>query len=321
MQPEERDCDMNGIINVLKPPGMTSHDVVDFIRRTFKINKVGHTGTLDPGAAGVLVVCLGRATRAARFITGDDKEYRAEITFGVVTSTGDSFGEVIDKRDASRLTPEVVKASLPVFTGEVNQVPPMVSALKWHGKKLYELARAGVTVERQTRVVTVNKLEYIDGTGWSGPNPVALVHLTCSKGTYVRTLCEDIGYYLGCGAHMSFLVRTRVGVFHIADSCTLEDIKLFAAAGKAEHNISNIIIPVEKALSGLLPVKVKSAAVTAVSSGSKLYLPGVAELPDGLTEGVLVRLQGPEGLLAVAKTGLDPDDTGRFVFKPVCVLV
>ncbi|OPX85380.1 MAG: tRNA pseudouridine synthase B [Pelotomaculum sp. PtaB.Bin117] len=321
MQPEERDCDMNGIINVLKPPGMTSHDVVDFIRRTFKINKVGHTGTLDPGAAGVLVVCLGRATRAARFIAGDDKEYRAEITFGTVTSTGDSFGEVIGECDASYLTAESVKASLPVFTGEISQVPPMVSALKWHGKKLYELARAGLTVERRARAVTINKLDYIDGAGWGGPKPVALVHLTCSKGTYVRTLCEDIGDHLGCGAHMSFLVRTRAGVFEIADSCTLEDIKSFAAVGKAGNNASNIIIPVEEALLGLPPVRVKSAAVAAVSSGSKLFLPGVAELPDGLTEGVLVRLQGPEGLLAVAETGYDPADPSRLVFKTVCVLV
>jgi len=312
---------MNGIINVLKPPGMTSHDVVDFIRRTFNINKVGHTGTLDPGAAGVLVVCLGRSTRVARFITGEDKEYRAEITFGVVTSTGDSFGEVIDERDASYLTAEAVRASLPVFTGEINQVPPMVSALKWRGKKLYELARTGLVVERRARTVTVNNLEYIDGAGWGGPKPVAIVHLTCSKGTYVRTLCEDIGYYLGSGAHMSFLVRTRVGIFHIKDSCTLEDIQSVATGGRHDTNVSDIIIPVENALYGLPAVRVKNAAVPAVRSGAKLFLPGVAEMPDGLAKGVLVRLQGPEGLLAVAETRLDPEDPSRFIFKPVSMLV
>jgi len=304
---------VNGIINVLKPPGMTSHDVVNFIRRTLKIKKAGHTGTLDPGAAGVLVVCLDRSTRIARFITECDKDYRAEITFGVATSTGDSFGEVTEEHDASLLTEEAVKASLAAFTGEISQVPPMVSAIKWRGKKLYELARAGLDVERRARTVTIQNIEYIGGAGWGGPKPVVLVHLTCSKGTYVRSLCADIGNYLGYGAHMSFLVRTRVGAFSISDSCTLEDIR-------AVKDISDIIIPTEKALSGLPPVRVKNGAVPAVSSGSKLYLPGVAELPDGLAEGVLVRLQGPEGLLAVARTRLDMEDTRRFVFEPVCVL-
>jgi len=305
---------VNGIINVLKPPGMTSHDVVNFIRRTLRIKKAGHTGTLDPGAAGVLVVCLGRSTRIARFITEGDKEYRAEITFGVVTSTGDSSGEVTDERDASLLTEEAVRASLSAFTGEIDQVPPMVSAIKWHGKRLYELARAGLEVERRARTVKIQNLEYIGGAGWGGPRPVALIHLTCSKGTYVRSLCEDIGNYLGYGAHMSFLVRTRVGAFSISDSCTLEDIR-------SAKDISDIVIPTEKALSGLPPVKVKDGAVPAVRSGSKLYLPGVAELPDGLAAGMLVRLQGPEGLLAVARTSLDPEDMKRFVFEPVCVLV
>lgn len=300
---------------------MTSHDVVDFIRRTLKIRKAGHTGTLDPGAAGVLVVCVGRSTRAARFIAGEDKEYRTEIVFGVVTSTGDSFGAIVKECDASLLTAERIKASLPAFTGEISQVPPMVSAVKWRGKKLYELARAGLTVERQPRLVTVNNFEYIDGYGWGERQPMALLHLTCSKGTYVRTLCEDLGASLGCGAHMSFLVRTRVGGFHIDDACTLEDIKSFAITGKTEKNTSDIIIPVEKALLKLPVVKVKNAAVTAVGAGAKLFLPGVAALPDGLTEGTLVRLQGPEGLLAVAETGFDQGGQNRFVFKPVCVLI
>ncbi|OPY59086.1 MAG: tRNA pseudouridine synthase B [Pelotomaculum sp. PtaU1.Bin035] len=303
---------MNGIINVLKPPGMTSHDVVNFIRRSIKINKAGHAGTLDPGAAGVLVVCLGRATRIVRFLIDDNKEYRAEITFGVTTSTGDFFGEVINERDASHLTEKAFRASLPAFTGEISQVPPMVSALKWHGKKLYELARAGLSVERQARAVTIHSLEYIRGTGWGSPKPVALLHLTCSKGTYVRSLCTDIGEYLGCGACMSFLVRTRAGSFRISDSCTLEDIR--------SKDIANIVVSMEEALSSLPPVRVKNGAVSAVRSGSNLYLPGVAELPDGLAEGLLVRLHGPEGLLAVANTSHDPEDTGRFIFKPVCVL-
>lgn len=312
---------MNGLLNVLKPPGMTSHDVVDFIRRTFKINKAGHTGTLDPGAAGVLVVCLGRATRVARFITGADKEYRAEITFGVVTDTGDTDGAVTAEQDASSLTAAAVKASLPAFTGEIKQVPPMYAAIKQQGKKLYELARAGQVVERRERSVTVKQLDYICGAGWGGPKPVALVHITCSKGTYVRTLCEDIGRYLGCGACMSFLVRTRVGDFPITAAYTLEELQAAAAGGEHRRRLAAMILPVENALAGLVSVRVKSAAVRAVSSGARLYLPGVAALPDGLAEGTLVRLQGPDGLLAVAETRLDPADPARFYFQPVSVLV
>lgn len=310
---------LNGIINVLKPPGMTSHDVVAFIRRALGINKVGHTGTLDPGAAGVLLVCLGPATRIARFIVDTDKEYRAEIIFGTATSTGDSFGEILREEDASYLTENIVKNALKNFTGEIYQKPPMVSALKQGGKKLYELARAGLTVERQARAVTVYQLEYITGSNWGGEKPVALLHLACSKGTYVRTLCEDLGTYLNCGAHMSFLVRTRVGPFHINEAHTLEDIQSFANGEK--NHPSDVILPLEKALFELPIVRVKTAAVAAVSSGSKLFLPGVLELPDGLAVGTLVRLQGPQGLLAIAETKLDSEKPTRFIFKPICVLV
>lgn len=307
---------MNGLVNVLKPPGMSSHDVVYFIRRTFGIKKVGHTGTLDPGAAGVLVVCLGAATRLAQFLLDEDKEYRSEITFGIDTSSGDSFGDVTGEYDASHLNEGVVRSILPEFTGEIRQVPPMTSALKWHGKKLYELARAGLVVDRPARVVTIHSLSYIRGSGWGGPRPNALLHLSCSKGTYVRSLCADIGNRLGCGAHMSFLVRTRVGSFKISDSCTLEELQGAASAGRAEDKI----IPMEEALSGVPAVIVKNGAVGAVTSGSKLYLPGVAQLPKELSEGTLVRLMGPQGLLAVAETTFDPGDREKFIFKPVCVL-
>lgn len=307
---------MNGIINVLKPPGMSSHDVVNFIRRTFKIKKAGHTGTLDPGAAGVLVICLGTATRLAQFLLNDDKEYRAEITFGLATSSGDSFGEITAEGDASRLTEDTVRSVLPVFTGKIRQVPPMTSALKRQGKKLYELARSGLVVDRPARAVNIYSLDFIWGTGWGGPRPRALLHLTCSKGTYVRSLCADIGNYLGCGAYMSFLVRTRAGLFKISDSLTLEELAAAAEDGRLE----DMVVTMSEALSHLPAVIVKSGAVPAVASGSKLYLPGVARLPEGLAEGSLVRLMGPEGLLAVAEADFDPENCERLIFKPVCVL-
>jgi tRNA pseudouridine55 synthase len=307
---------MNGIINFLKPPGMTSHDVINFVRRTIGIKKVGHTGTLDPGAAGVLVVCLGQATRLSQFLVDDTKEYRAEITFGVTTSTGDSFGQVTSQSNASGISEKTVRAALPVFTGVIKQIPPMTSAIKQQGKKLYQLARDGIVVDRAARSVTIYSLEYIWGTGWGGPHPRALLHLSCSKGTYVRTLCEDLGNYLGCGAHMSFLVRTRAGIYNISDSATIEDIRASVTEGK----LNDIVIPMENVLAGFPVVVVKDRAAVAVASGSKLYQPGVYRMPENLSQGDLVQLVGPEGLLAVAETILDPEYQDRLVFKPVCVL-
>ncbi|MDD4237195.1 MAG: tRNA pseudouridine(55) synthase TruB [Desulfotomaculaceae bacterium] len=307
---------MNGIINVLKPPGMTSHDVINFVRRASGIKKVGHTGTLDPGATGVLVVCLGQATRLSQFLVDDTKEYRAEVTFGLATSSGDSFGQVTTQGNATGLTEKTVRDSLPVFTGEISQVPPMTSAIKQQGKKLYQLARDGIVVDRPARNVSIYSLEYIWGTGWGDPKPRALLHLHCSKGTYVRTLCEDLGNYFGCGAHMSFLVRTRVGIFNIADSATLEEIQ----AAAIDCKLMDIVIPMENVLVGLPVITVKEGAASAVTSGSKLYQPGVYRMPENLSEGDLVQLVGPEGLLAVAKTILDPEHQNRLVFQPVCVL-
>ena len=303
---------MDGIINVMKPPGMTSHDVVDQIRRVLRVKKAGHTGTLDPGAAGVLVICLGRATRLARFITDSDKEYRAEIVFGAATDTGDALGKLIAEEDAAYLTEDMVRAALPAFTGELSQVPPMVSAIKFHGKKLYELARAGVTIERQARTVTISELEYISGNGWGGGRPSVALRVTCSKGTYIRSLCEDLGKYLGYPAHLSFLIRSRVGAFRIDESVQLNDLQRDDPAG--------IIIPMEKALLNMPEVRVKSGAVSAVRSGSRLFLPGVLSMPGGLAEGLPVRLQGPDGLLAIAETTYDPEDISRIIFKPICVL-
>lgn len=218
---------MDGVLNLLKPPGMTSHDVVGAVRRALGIKKVGHTGTLDPGVAGVLPICVGRATRLAEFIAGSDKAYRAEITFGVTTDTQDSFGEVLSEADASQIGRGDVAYALTKFQGEIMQVPPMVSAVKVGGKRLYELAREGVEVERAARPVTIHKLQLLDFR--PGLHPTAFVDVVCSKGTYIRTLAADLGAALGVGAHMSYLVRTRSGGFHLNDAATLEDL----AAGQA----------------------------------------------------------------------------------------
>ncbi len=307
---------MNGFVNVLKPPGMTSHDVVNFIRRLLGIKKVGHTGTLDPGAAGVLLICLGAATRLSRFLAEEDKEYRAEITFGIATLSGDGFDEITSERDASGLREVDVRSALTHFRGIITQIPPMTSAIKLHGKKLYQLARAGLEVDRPGRVVHINSLEFISGYNWGTPHPRALLHLSCSKGTYVRSLCLDIGSRLGFGAHMSFLVRTAVGPYKISESLTLEEIRALIMKNTLVEKVINI----DQALSALPAVLLKNGAIPAVLSGAKLYPPGIKDLPRGLHEGDRVRLIGPEGLLAVAETICDTQDMTRLIFKPVCVL-
>ncbi len=210
----------SGIVNVLKPPGVTSHDVVSFVRRVYGLKKVGHAGTLDPAAAGVLPVFLGPATRLIEFTADADKAYRAELTFGYATDSGDDSGEVIASRTDFSLPPaEEIAAVLASFLGESEQIPPMHSAIKVGGRKLYELARAGIAVERQPRAVTISAISLVRVAA-----PTILFDVTCSKGTYIRTLCADIGARAGCPAVMSFLVRTRVGDFTLADAKSFEEV-------------------------------------------------------------------------------------------------
>lgn len=213
---------MDGIINLLKPPGMTSADVVAYLRKILKQKKIGHTGTLDPGVTGVLPICIGKATRLAEYLTAQGKYYRAEITFGVTTNTQDAFGQVLQNINPS-ISKQDVLDILPDFLGTISQIPPMFSAVRKAGKHLYEYARQGIEVERALRQVNISKLtlEY-----WQkGEYPKAILDIECSKGTYVRTLCHDIGEALGCGAHMSYLLRLRSGPFRIEDSWTLEEIE------------------------------------------------------------------------------------------------
>lgn len=208
---------MFGFFNVDKPLGMTSHDVVAKIRRAYGIKKVGHAGTLDPLASGVLVICVGGATRLSDYVMHGIKTYRARVRFGVTTTTYDAEGDIVTQAPVDHLTREHVLAILPRFTGEIDQVPPMYSAIKQGGKKLYDLARAGVEVEREARRVTINSLELID---WSPPE--GTLEVTCSAGTYIRSLAYDIGAALGVGAHLSGLTRTRSGVFLLENAVKLD---------------------------------------------------------------------------------------------------
>lgn len=216
---------MHGVINLLKPPGMTSHDAVAFVRRTLKIKRVGHTGTLDPAAAGVLPICVGQATRLVEYLQAGRKTYVAEATFGYETDTLDGVGQTISESDASGVNLEAIRRALDNFRGEIDQIPPTFSAIKKDGQKLYDLARAGLIDESNLtpRSVTIYKA-YPTHFFADGLRPRAMIHIECSGGTYIRSLVRDLGRALGCGATMTFLVRSRSGVLNLNNAMTIEQV-------------------------------------------------------------------------------------------------
>ena len=209
---------MDGILSVDKPAGPTSHDIVARIRRITGVKRVGHAGTLDPMATGVLIVCLGDARRIVEYLADWRKSYRATAILGVETDTEDASGEVVGGSDCSRVARSDVDAVIPRFVGRIMQVPPMVSAVHHEGRRLYDLAREGRTVERSPRPVEVLSINIVSFE--PGERACLVLDVVCSGGTYIRTLCMDIGRALGCGAHMSSLVRTAVGPFRVADAVT-----------------------------------------------------------------------------------------------------
>lgn len=207
-----------GFLNVNKPLYITSHDVVAKVRRKLGIRQVGHAGTLDPLASGVLIVCVGRATRLSDYVMASVKQYRATVRFGAFTTTDDAEGEISAQHDASGLTSTDVESALPAFIGDIEQLPPMYSAIKQGGKKLYDIARAGQTVERKLRPVSIQAITL---TAWNPPE--ATLEVTCGSGTYIRSLARDLGAALGVGAYLSGLVRTASGAFNIAQAVTLDE--------------------------------------------------------------------------------------------------
>ena len=213
---------MDGIINVYKEAGFTSHDVVAKLRGILKQKKIGHTGTLDPAATGVLPVCCGKATKVCGLLTDKDKSYRAVCRLGVVTDTQDMTGQVIEQKAFDRIDEAALRECIGQFQGEIRQIPPMYSAVKINGKKLYELAREGKTVERAPRMVTIHQITLVAVNLEQG---LFTIDVTCSKGTYIRTLCHDIGTALGCGAAMESLIRTRVSCFCIEEAMKLDEIE------------------------------------------------------------------------------------------------
>ena len=211
---------MDGIINILKPTGITSHDVVGYIRKNYKFKKVGHTGTLDPNAAGVLPVCIGKATKLSQYIMKKNKKYRCQMTFGAETDTLDSYGTVLNRHHTEYIEPERIKKALEEFTGDISQIPPAYSAIKINGQKLYEKARNNEVIEDiPSRVVSISEISIIDYSF-----PKLTLDISCSSGTYIRSLVRDIAHTLGTVAYMSLLIRTSSGEFKIEDAVTLEEL-------------------------------------------------------------------------------------------------
>ncbi|MBE0447644.1 MAG: tRNA pseudouridine(55) synthase TruB [Actinobacteria bacterium] len=253
---------MDGILVIDKPSGPTSHDIVNIVRRVAGLRRVGHTGTLDPMATGVMVLLLGRATRIGRFLDLDPKGYIAEAIFGIVTDTQDITGRTV-RESAKNVNIDDIKRLIPNFTGDIWQVPPMVSAVKIRGRPLYKLARQGREVERPGRLVTIYELELVDFFESDGKHK-AIFRIVCSGGTYIRTLIHDLGEKLGTGATLSSLTRTKVGRFTLSDAVSIDIIK---ATG---DDIHHLLISMDSALSHFPEVIVKDEAVALVLNGQKL---------------------------------------------------
>lgn len=305
---------MVGVINVLKPPGPTSHDVVARVRRILGFRKIGHGGTLDPGAAGVLPILLGRATKLMPFILDHPKEYRAELTLGIATDTQDAFGETIRVETGFSIKPAALADVLFSFIGEIEQIPPMTSAVKSGGRRLYELARRGEIVEREPRPVRIYEIHV--RAVWPGDAAAltagsrVLIDVTCSRGTYIRTLCHDIGVRLGCGAHMSFLVRTAVGPFTLSESVALEELEEAVGAGHLEQ----VLLPPQAALSHLPRVDVDKRDAVRLRQGQAVPAPS----PEALSPFSLVHvMEAGERIVCVGRI----EQTGeQCIVKPVRVL-
>lgn len=256
---------MNGVLVIDKPSGMTSHDVVNVVRRLLHTRRVGHTGTLDPMATGVLVLVVGWATRLSRFVMASDKSYHAVIRLGETTTTYDAEGEIVDRHPVAADL-DTLREALAAFEGTIEQIPPMYAAIKVGGKKLYELAREGKEIERKARTVTIYDIDLL---AWEPPD--LTIEVTCSTGTYIRSLAHDLGQRLGCGGHLIALRRTRSGTFTLEDSHTLDDLER-----RHQDQLPNVLLPPREALRSMPAVTLSPGEALAIRYGQQVRLDQVA---------------------------------------------
>jgi len=304
---------MNGILNIFKPKGISSHQVVKEIRSILNIPKVGHTGTLDPSASGVLLLCLGQATKIAEFLVGMKKHYQGEMILGVSTDSQDAEGKIIGKKEVGTdIDEKRIRDIFQKYEGTISQIPPMFSAAHYKGKRLYRLARKGIEVKRSPKEIKIYKFNLIKFE--QRINPIVKFEVVCSKGTYVRTLCNDIGNELGCGAHLLSLVRKKVGNFSIEDSISLEEFIEDKTLGK------KYLISIDSALEGLKKITVKSEATKTVLNGGIISGEQIVEIPEGLKTGKdkFIKMFDVKGNLLSIGSSLKGDG-GNTIFKPVKV--
>jgi tRNA pseudouridine55 synthase len=304
---------MNGVLNIFKPKGMSSYQTVKEVGNILGISKAGHTGTLDPSASGVLLICIGQATKIAEFLVGMKKHYQGEMILGISTDSQDSEGKIIRKRKVKdNISEKIIKDIFSKYKGTISQVPPMFSAGHYKGERLYHLARKGIEVKRNPKKVKIYQLDLINFN--QNINPVVKFEVICSKGTYIRTLCNDIGEELGCGAHLSNLIRKKIGHFNIEDSLNLEELKKEKALGK------KYLISMESALKNLIKITVKKEASKTVLNGGFISSAQIVKIPVILKtrNNLFVKIFDIEGnLLSI---GVSIKENGKdILFKPVKV--
>ncbi|MDP7039354.1 MAG: tRNA pseudouridine(55) synthase TruB [Myxococcota bacterium] len=283
---------MDGIVVIDKPTGLSSHDIVQKTRRVTKQRRVGHAGTLDPLATGVLPLLLGKATKISRYLTGQDKSYDAELCFGITTDTLDSDGRVVEHKDVD-FSPDQLEEVLDTFRGHIEQIPPMYSAKKIAGKKLYKLARKGKIVEREAKKIHIYSLELLDFNA-----PKCRLRVKCSSGTYIRTLADDIGRAIGCGAHLTALRRLEVGSFSLSQALTLEDMET------QEGALKGALLSMDDALMSMPAIELSSHLERMVCSGHQLKVEDVQNLSiPAFARDEAILLKSQEGkALAVARS-------------------
>lgn len=300
---------MDGILNIYKEKGFTSHDVVAVVRKTLHMKKVGHTGTLDPDAEGVLPICVGKGTKLADIIMDGRKTYRAVLYLGVTTTTEDASGEILEEKPVI-FDENKIQETIKDFIGTLEQIPPMYSAVKINGKKLYELAREGKEVARKARKITVYDIRI---RRFIPPCQVEM-DVDCSKGTYIRTLCADIGKILGCGAHMASLVRTATGAFSLENAIKLVELKEVAEAGQMEL----VLLRLEDALKEYTKVWVSEKSVKLLYNGGKIW-DGFFQAEKEIEKGQLVTVFDHEKNLVGLYTVMQEEQS--FFIKPFKMLI
>tara|TARA_B100001146_G_scaffold77500_1_gene68659 strand:+ start:1305 stop:2177 length:873 start_codon:yes stop_codon:yes gene_type:complete len=285
-----------------KANGLSSNAALQEVKRLYEANKAGHAGSLDPLATGVLPVCLGEATKVSQFLLDSDKRYRARIKLGIRTDTGDSEGSIIERNEGIRVSREAIERALTKFKGEVEQVPPMHSAIKMNGVPLYKLARKGIAVEREPRLVTLYQICLVEFV-----NSELELEISCSKGTYIRTIADDLGQELGCGAHVIELRRTQAGVFTEKDSISSEELAL-EKENRGLDKIDQFLIPMDRAIQDLPEVNLPSITASHVKNGQAVL---VRHLP----KNGLVRMYEDEQFIGIGSI----DDDGKVAPKRLII--